>query len=281
MFRLRLRRPRQGYHFVSMSHFLVTNDDGVDSPALLPLIAAMEGIGAVETVVPDRERSWIAKAITRRDPVRVDKRDIEGHVVHTATGFPADCVQLGLHSLFDALPELVVSGINVGYNYGSAYLLSSGTVGAATEGWIGGVPAVAVSAGTSSDWPTWARFALSAESREMWERLAAVAVDVIADVLESDVFDVADVVSINLPDQADLDTPRRVTRLARVGYDRLFAPTGEGVYSHHYGGGIVEFEAMSGTDIATAGDGEVAITPLVMARAADVSDELRRRLERS
>ena len=129
-----------------MSSILITNDDGIDSPALVPLVEALQGISDTRVVVPDRERSWVGKAITRHDQVSVDEVDRGGIGMWTASGYPADCVQLGISELFPEPPVLVVSGINIGYNHGSGYIHSSGTVGAAVEALLGGVPAVALSA---------------------------------------------------------------------------------------------------------------------------------------
>ena len=130
-----------------MGWILITNDDGVDSPALVPLARAINQVGRVEVVVPDRERSWIGKAITRHDPVTVRPVVRGGSTFIAASGYPADCVQLGLHALFAEPPALVVSGINIGYNHGSGYIHSSGTVGAAVEAVLGNVPAIALAAG--------------------------------------------------------------------------------------------------------------------------------------
>ena len=200
--------------------------------------------------------------------------------MHTTTGYPADCVQLGIHSLFDDPPELVVSGINIGFNHGSAYMLSSGTVGAASEAWIGGVPAIALSAGTNRDWASWARWVRTADSEPMWARLADVGADIIATIRRHDFPDGADVISINLPEHADLDTPRKVVGLARVGYDQLFRATGPDKYAHHYRGGFVHFTGLEGTDIETTQLGEVAITPIQLSRSGSLSEELKAALER-
>ncbi|MEA3510405.1 MAG: 5'/3'-nucleotidase SurE, partial [Actinomycetota bacterium] len=105
-----------------MPWILLTNDDGIDSPALAPFARALGDLGTVRVVVPDRERSWVGKAITRFDPIRVEKVELDGGEAWTCTGFPADAVQIGIHGLFDEPPSLVVSGINVGYNHGTAFL---------------------------------------------------------------------------------------------------------------------------------------------------------------
>ena len=263
-----------------MSWILLTNDDGIDSPALAPFAAALADLGTVRVVVPDRERSWIGKAITRFDPIRVQRVGLDGGVAWTCTGFPADAVQIGIHGLFDEPPSLVVSGINVGYNYGTAFLMSSGTVGAAIEGWVSGIPSIALSTGGDGDWSTWKRKVHKREALLDWERLATVATSLVDEARLSGLLDLADVVTINLPFDTTLDTPRRVTTVARVGYDRLFSEQGGGIYTHDFGGGFVEFDATEGTDLAAARESHVSITPLRMPTAAAVPDDIRSRLER-
>lgn len=263
-----------------MAHLLVTNDDGVDSPALIPLARALAARFPIEVVVPDRERSWVGKAITRHGDVVVAPIERDGTAMWTTTGYPADCVQLGIHTLFEELPRLVVSGMNIGFNFGAAYVLTSGTVGAAVEGWISGVPGVALSAGTNRDWPTWARWVHSPGAVPMWERLAAVGADIVATVLEHGYPPGVDVINVNLPEDADMDTPRRVVDVAHVGYDRLFAARGDGVYAHEYRGRFVNFSDLAGTDVEVARAGEIAITPLVLHQTGSIPDDLRSGLER-
>ena len=97
-----------------MGYLLVTNDDGVDSPALRPLIRALAELGEVRAVVPAEERSWISKAITRWDRVRARRVQSDGfEIVAIEGGYPADCTNLAVHSLYDEPPEAVVSGINL------------------------------------------------------------------------------------------------------------------------------------------------------------------------
>lgn len=77
-----------------MTRILLTNDDGVDSPALVPLANALGRMGRVRVVVPDRERSWVGKAITRFEPVHVDQVDRQGVRIVTTSGYPADATQI-------------------------------------------------------------------------------------------------------------------------------------------------------------------------------------------
>lgn len=258
---------------------LMTNDDGIDAPGLTALAEAFDELGEVRVVVPDRERSWVGKAITRFDPVRVEEQDRSGVKMVAVSGYPADAVQLGIYALDGPPPDLVVSGINLGYNHGAGFLMSSGTVGAAVEAWISGIPAVAVSTGTMGDWHDWRRRAESPEATADWKRLSALTVRLVEMVDGAGLFAYADVLSMNLPFGADLDTERRLTTIARVGYDRLFTRQEDGSYRHAYGGGITHIEAVEGSDIDAAHDGAVSITPIKMPAAAVIPENIRRKIE--
>ncbi len=258
---------------------LLTNDDGIESPAVLPFARALTALAPVRVVVPDRERSWVAKAITRYDPIRVEEVDGADPKMWTCTGYPADAVQLGVHVLFDTPPAVVVSGINLGYNHGAGYLMSSGTVGAAVEGWISGVPGVAFSTGTMTDWPGWRRLVHSPDSASGWERMSALCTDMLSEILTGGVFDHADVVSVNLPFDPPADLERRVTTIARTGYDRLFSPTENATFVHDFGGGLHHRETLDGSDVGAAGDGVISLTPVRMPEASRLPPDLQALLE--
>lgn len=264
-----------------MSWILLTNDDGIDSPALVPFAAALRELGKVRVVVPDRERSWVGKAITRIGPVGVEQVDLDGFAAWTCTGYPADAVQIGIHGLFDEPPSLIVSGINIGYNHGAAFLLSSGTVGAAVEGWASGIASIALSTGANGDWSAWKRRALDPAAVKDWKRLGSIGAAVVDDVVNAGLPGLADVVSINIPFDASDATPRHVTTVARVGYHRLFTHDGAGVYNHDFSGRIIEFEPLDGTDIQAGRDDHISIAPINMPSAAPVPDNVRSRIERT
>jgi 5'-nucleotidase len=260
---------------------LLTNDDGVDSPALPSFARALSSRADVRIVVPDRERSWVGKAITRFDPVEADLQVRDGLDVWTVSGFPADGVQLAIHALFDDPPDIVVSGINLGYNHGAGFLLSSGTVGAAIEAWLSGVPAIAFSTGVmTGNYREWREHASSPAARDDWSRLAGLCAELLDEVDRTGLLDVADVVSVNLPYEADGDTPRLVTSLARVGYDRLFRHVGDSRYAHDFAGGFVTFDPLDGSDVDAAHQGWVAITPLRMPETVELPDDVRQQIER-
>ena len=264
-----------------MTRLLITNDDGIDAPALLPLAKALRRLGWIDVVVPDRERSWISKAITRHEPIVVEQVSRDGLDLHTVSGYPADCVQIGVHNLNAAPPAMVVSGVNVGANSGSAFVSGSGTVGAAVEAANTGVPALAFSAHSVGEWTQWAPWALSVASLPMWERLAEVAADIVETVLTHGFPDGVDVLNVNMPGDADVATPRSVTPLAVTRYGRLFKLAEAAVMTHAFDGALEILGDPQGTDVATVASGHVAITPIRVATTAPIGEQLRQALETS
>ncbi|MBM4082199.1 MAG: 5'/3'-nucleotidase SurE [Planctomycetes bacterium] len=126
-------------------HILLTNDDGIYAPGLAALKKALERMADVCVVAPDAEQSAVGHSVTLSHPLRVREvrlgRRLFGHAVD---GAPADCVKLGILQILKKSPDLVVSGINLGANAG-INVLYSGTVAAAIEGAMFGIPALAVS----------------------------------------------------------------------------------------------------------------------------------------
>jgi len=124
-----------------MTRILVTNDDGVRSPGLKALAAALERLGEVTIVAPMREASAIGHALTLYHPLRLEHL---GERRYGVEGTPTDCVNIAVAKVLDGLPDLVVSGINKGLNVGDD-ITYSGTVAGALEGALLGIPAIAVS----------------------------------------------------------------------------------------------------------------------------------------
>jgi 5'-nucleotidase len=124
---------------------LLTNDDGVNAPGLEALYHALQDLGEITTVAPDSERSAVGHAITLSDPLRVaEHRNHRGFAAYAVSGTPADCVKIAVGAILSRKPDLVLSGINQGANLGTN-LLYSGTVSAATEAALLGLPAAAFS----------------------------------------------------------------------------------------------------------------------------------------
>ncbi|MCX6140212.1 MAG: 5'/3'-nucleotidase SurE [Candidatus Kapabacteria bacterium] len=127
---------------------LVTNDDGIDSAGIYALVHAMRRLGEVVVVAPDRQQSAVGHALTVASPLRATQVHRDGEVFGWAvSGTPADCVKLGVSTLLEHRPDMVVSGINHGSNT-SVNAIYSGTVSAATEGTLMGIPSMAISLAT-------------------------------------------------------------------------------------------------------------------------------------
>jgi 5'-nucleotidase len=120
---------------------LVTNDDGIHSEGLIVLAKALREVGTVFVVAPDSEKSAIAHSLTLHRPLRVEKIKKNFYAVD---GTPADCIHLGVSTILPKRPRLIVSGINKGGNLGDD-IIYSGTVSAAFEGTLLGIPSFAIS----------------------------------------------------------------------------------------------------------------------------------------
>ena len=120
---------------------LVSNDDGIQAEGLQVLARAVSGLGRIVVVAPDRQQSASSHSLTLHRPLRIVK---EGHNRYSVDGTPTDCILLAVHEILGRKPDLVVSGINLGANLGDD-VHYSGTVSAAIEGGIFGVPSVAFS----------------------------------------------------------------------------------------------------------------------------------------
>lgn len=127
-------------------HILLSNDDGFRAAGIQELAQGLLPLGQVTIVAPDGPRSGFSGAITTTTPLRLKHRHSEGNLrVYSCEGTPVDCVKLALNTLFrDERPDLIISGINHGSNEGIC-VSYSGTIGAAREGCIYGIPSLAVS----------------------------------------------------------------------------------------------------------------------------------------
>ncbi len=124
---------------------LLTNDDGIDSLFLRALADALVDTFTLYIAAPATEQSWIGRAMTRRTPVTVESIDTLPAKAWAIGGTPSDCVNIALANLLGELPDIVISGINIGHNASLPLLYSSGTIAGALEGANWGLPALAVS----------------------------------------------------------------------------------------------------------------------------------------
>lgn len=133
---------------MSKPFVLLTNDDGIFAPGLFELSQAIREIADVVVVAPDSERSAAGHAITIANPLRVTNFEKNGEFFgYAVNGTPADCVKIAYYAILDRKPDAVISGINLGSNTG-INVIYSGTVSAATEGNVLGIPSFAISLAT-------------------------------------------------------------------------------------------------------------------------------------
>ncbi len=124
---------------------LISNDDGIDAPGLHALVDAVKDLGQVYVVAPDSPQSGMGHAITVSEPLRLKKSDYFTEIpAYYSTGTPADCVKLAVSVILKQKPDIIVSGINHGTN-SSINAIYSGTISAAMEGAIEGIPGIAFS----------------------------------------------------------------------------------------------------------------------------------------
>lgn len=228
-------------------YILVTNDDGIQSPGLLALRQALNRVAETVVVAPERNWSAASAARTLYDPLRIDAVAMaDGSEAFVSTGTPGDCVALALLGFLERRPDLVVSGINIGANLGTD-VSYSGTVAAAREGTMMGVPSIAVSLNARRD----ANFGPAAEIA------ARIAVAAVEHKLTHEI-----VLNVNVP--AGEIRGIAVTHLGRRVYrDALVVrhdPYGRPYY--WLGGSEPEEDLAEGTDTAAVANGYVSLTPI-------------------
>ena len=130
---------------IKQKNILITNDDGIDAPGIHALVHALKPLGNITVVAPDRQQSAVGHALTISSPLRAVPFHRNGDMFGWAiNGTPSDCVKLAVSQLLPERPDIVISGINHGQNT-SINVLYSGTVSAATEGFLIGLPSLAYS----------------------------------------------------------------------------------------------------------------------------------------
>ena len=238
---------------------LVTNDDGIGAAGLQALrraLQAVEGV-TVDVVAPDSNRSATARSITTRSPLWVEEIEFDdGNRGFATEGTPVDCVRFADLGLLGERPDLIVSGINHGANLGDD-ITYSGTVAAALEGIVLGIPAIAISQQSTA--------------REMGFRFgrsfdfgvaAGLAVELVRQMTDTPLPD-GILLNVNCP--AGEPQGIEVTRLGKRLYNdelKLVEEDAEGRRRYEIYGFEPSFEDEPGTDLAAVARGRVALTPI-------------------
>jgi 5'-nucleotidase len=225
---------------------LLTNDDGISSSGLTALEKSLREIGEIWVVAPDRARNAIGRALTLHRPLSVDKISARHFAVN---GTPSDCVNLAINGLLPEKPSLVVSGINKGANLGDD-ISYSGTISAAFEATLLGVPAFAISLATRKNYK-FQPAALFAQG---------LAQKILRYGLPSDTF-----LNVNVPDTCGNKVlTNSITRQGKSIYDNSVIakidPRGNKYY--WIGGNEIKFQQVDGSDFQAISNGAISITPL-------------------
>ncbi len=228
------------------TRILISNDDGIAARGIAVLERALADLGEVWVVAPDRERSASSHSLTLRRPIPVEAVD-ERHF--GIGGTPTDCIVLATQVILDEPPDLVVSGINHGPNMGED-VHYSGTVAAAVEAAIVGLPAIAISAlqRDVADEETHARVARSVVERALEQGIPP-----------------RTLLNVNIPDPSRGPVRGlRVTKLGSRAYENFIDPSEKRPLRDAYtiGGNEPVWRADDGSDIAAIRGGYVSVTPL-------------------
>jgi 5'/3'-nucleotidase len=240
---------------------LLTNDDGISATGLNALRRALLQVPGLELAViaPDSNRSATARSITTREPLWVEEVEFgDGTSGFATDGTPVDCVRFAALGLIDFEPELIVSGINHGSNLGDD-ITYSGTVAAALEGIVLGIPAIAVS--QQADHGEMDFRAGTSWSRESFASVAAFAARMVEELERVPIPD-GTLLNVNCP-VGDVRGVRAARLGKRIYNDRMeLTEESDGRRRYRIYGDMPSYEHEDGTDFAAMADGCIAVTPL-------------------
>ncbi|RMG56941.1 MAG: 5'/3'-nucleotidase SurE [Deltaproteobacteria bacterium] len=225
---------------------LVSNDDGIHSEGLIILARRLKQVGRVVVVAPDRERSAVSHSLTLQRPLRIERIKPGFYAVD---GTPTDCVNLAINRFLREKPSLVVSGINKGGNLGDD-ITYSGTVSAAIEGTILGVPSFAVSLVSRNDY----RFEVAAKVA------VALASEIISRGLPKDTL-----LNVNVPNvpEEEIKGVKFTRQGKRIYSDAVIEKTDpRGKKYYWIAGEEIGYERIRGSDIVAVRNNYISITPL-------------------
>jgi len=236
---------------------LLTNDDGITAPGLQAARRALRDLDGLEldVIAPDSNRSATARSITTRSPLAVEEVEFgDGDRGYATDGTPVDCVRFAALGLLGAPPDLIVSGINHGANLGDD-ITYSGTVAAAFEGIVLGIPALAISQQSSGG-------GMGYVSGRFEFGLAASFLAQLARRLATESMPASTLINVNCPasDPAGVE----VTRLGKRIYNDELKLVGESGTRRHYEiyGWQPGFEDEEGTDLLAVSQGRISVTPI-------------------
>ncbi len=258
-----------------MYRILVTNDDGVHSAGMRAAVKSVEGLGDILVSAPAGQKSGVGRSISIFEPLRFNKIKMDGHEAYEVSGTPTDSVIIGIFWLMKGeLPDLAVSGINIGENISTDTVTTSGTIGAALEAASYGIPAIAASIQVVDQGD---KFDSKNDHAYQFEVATKIVRRVAERVLEKGLPKGVDILNINVPVNATEETEIVVTHLARKIFKTAVheRPDPRGRPYYWIGGDLICKEK-EGTDVrAIYQEGKISITPLTVDNTARVDfDEI-------
>ncbi len=250
---------------------LVTNDDGIYAAGIKAAYKSVQDLGDITVSAPSMQQSGVGRSISIFEPLRINRTEIEGVRVHAVGGTPTDSVILGIFTIMKEMPDLLVSGFNIGENISSDTITTSGTIGAALEGASYGIPALAVSVQVKEEW-------LKFDDLRNFEHDFDVGIrfvnQVARNVMKKGLPDKTDLLNINIPHLVDDDPEVEITRLARKFFrtdvEERHDPRGQPYY---WIAGSLIHSAEEGTDVNALENGHISVTPISLDATAPIRPE--------
>ncbi len=254
-----------------MVTILITNDDGLYSAGLKASYEALKDLGDVYVVAPAMQKSGVGRSISIMEPIRISEVNVNGMKAYAVDGTPTDAVILGIHKIVGHIPDIVVSGINLGENISTESVTTSGTVGAALEAATQGSAAIAI----SLEVPDVDKFEFVFKpfdfsfAIKILRKLAET-------IIEKGMPEGVDVFNVNIPSKpnGEVEITRLARRLYRTRIEERLDPRGR---KYYWIDGTEIEDAEEGTDLHAIRNGKVSITPLTLDSTARVDfNNLRR-----
>ncbi len=250
---------------------LVTNDDGIYAAGIKAAYKSVQGLGDITVSAPSMQQSGVGRSISIFEPLRINRTQIDGVRVHAVGGTPTDSVILGIFTIMKEMPDLIISGFNIGENISSDTITTSGTIGAALEGASYGIPAIAVSVQVKEEW-------LKFDDLRDFEHDFDVGIrfvnKVAQNVLEKGLPEKVDLLNINIPHFVDGDPDVEITTLARKFFrtdvEERHDPRGKPYY---WIAGNLIHSAEEGTDVNALEKGHISVTPISLDATSPVIPE--------
>jgi len=252
-----------------MHRILVSNDDGVYASGLEAAAKSVRGLGEVTVAAPSGQKSGVGRSISVFEPLRFAEVNLNGFKAYAVTGTPVDSVIIGIFAILKEMPDLVISGINVGENISTDTVTTSGTIGAALEAASYGIPAIAASIQAVDQGD---KFDMHHGAKHSFDVATLFLRRVATRVLEHGLPEGVDLLNLNVPVGASEETEIKVTRLARkifkTAVQERFDPRGRPYY--WIDGELICCDE-EGTDVQTIyQDKLVSLTPLSLDSTARI-----------